>query len=376
MSLLDHISDTENIIVIASKVDSFDKAYSIIGLTKALNHIGKSVELLIKGKVSSVISDLFEKSGTMFVTDVRARTFEISVDYGNSSVEKIIYDDIVADKKLKFYITPGDGNFSFESVEMKEGGAKYGACIMFDIEDPKQLKKIYDQNEYLFKDIPTISIGSKVYERASLSLPVGEKDSYSEVVYDAFKDTKAEIGKEGVEILLNGIVNHRRLLEGSVSANSWNVITSMVSEGADLSKSLKEVYFSKTKKNADLQIKVMQNVKTNSEVSLIWSSVSKSELEKLSISTSEIDLRGRIPFNISQEYEVAIIALEVENDIYDVVVESNNVEKFSAISFAKIFGGNGDESHSQCKIKYWQAKELETKLIETIQNVRKQVTPE
>ncbi|KKR05619.1 MAG: hypothetical protein UT34_C0002G0126 [candidate division WS6 bacterium GW2011_GWF2_39_15] len=366
MPLKTVLAKSKNILIIGQDVDSFDKACSLIALYKTLKTSETAVELMITGDVPSVVTELFEKNSTLYVTEIHPLSYEITIDYGQSSIEKIIYDDIVAQKKLKFVITPGNGAFSFDSVKMSEGGSKFDLIMLFDIEEPKALRNLYDQNEYLFKEISMVSVGSKVFEKADEKLNVGEGESYSEVVYNKLKAEKIKIGKESVEILLNGIVNFRRILEGKVSSSSWEVISSMVTQGADLSQTLREVYFSKSKENTALQVKLMQNIKTNHDYSLIWSLVSKKEFDESGLTESELDIRGRIPFNLSDSFDLAVAAYEVEDTQYKVVIESNNPEKISALKFATLFGCEGDDMHAECRIKFWKSDEFEKKLLETL----------
>ncbi len=367
MSLKELLSKSKNILIIAKSVDNFDKACAVIGVTNVISGMDKKVDLLITGKVPSTITTLFEKHNSLYITEIRPVSFEITIDYGSSSVEKIIYDDIVAERKLKFLITPGDSNFTFDNVILNQAGAMYDLTILVDIPDSKKLKKIYDENEYLFKDLPTISVGSVSYPKADIDIVIEDGASYAETVYNNLRDSKVDIGKDGVEILLNGIINHRKVLEGNVSSNSWEVVSSMLSDGADLSKSLKEVYFSKSSENTKLQMRMMQKAKVNEQASLLWSLVSKQDVDKIGITKDQLDLRGRIPFNISQEYRMAFVGVEFEDGVYTCFIESNQPEEKSALAFARLFGGNGDDSHAVCDIKYWKKTEFEKKLVETIE---------
>ncbi|HRI06044.1 MAG TPA: hypothetical protein PLV59_03835 [Candidatus Dojkabacteria bacterium] len=365
MSLKDSLVKGTNILFIVQKIDEFEKAYAIIGLAKVLKNAGKSVDIYTNNPVPSYISDLFEKAQTLFLTDIPPRTFEITVDYAKSRIEKIVYDDHVDQKKLKFYITPGDTNFSFDSVQMKEGGARYDTTILFDIEDPKKLSSIYDNHEYLFKENSIVYIGDGKPTFSSATVISTKDSSYSEEIYNAIKSAKVDMGKEGMEYLLNGIINARKLLESRSDA-PIDSISKLVSEGANFAKSLDSVYFSKNKLNADLQIKVMQNVKTSSKASLVFSVVNHAEVEAIGIKKDDADLRGRIPFNITKEYKVAVVAIEFEKNAHTLIIESNSSEEYSAIDFARIFGGDGDENHSVCEVKYWESSEIEDNLLDTL----------
>lgn len=366
-------ASTKNAIIIASKIDTYDKACSLIGLYKSLLLNKINVDTLVLGKVPVNIMDLFEKNNALFITEIKPRSFEISIDYGSSSIEKIVYDDLVDEKRLKFLITPGSSDFSFDSVQMKEGGAKYDTTILFDIEDPKKIGNLYDQHDYLFRENNVVSIGVKTVQNAGYTISISEASSYSESVYNTLKESKMKIGKEGVEVLLNGTINYRKLLESSepLKGKSLKVLSSLVSDGADLSKTLKEVYFSKSAKNADIHLALMQNIKVNQDQSLVWSLVEKSEVDKIGISVKELDLRGRLPFNISDKYMIALGAIEVKESEYIVIIESNDTNIFNALDFANLFGGKGDASHAKCTIKFWKSSEFESKLIEILPDLVK-----
>ncbi len=346
-----YIDQSESVLILADTINSFDKACSVVALCKYLNSQDKKYDLLVLKGVSKVTEELFKKYKVSPIKKLKGQNFEIEIDYGATGIEKVIWDKDEKNKKLVFKITPGSGNFTFDSVKFNEGGAKYDLLVTFGLSSFTSLGSFYDDNEHLFKECNTVVFARSKKKIGDIFVSIDSDSSYSETVFDQFKEYNIDMDKESVELLLNGTVNFRKVLEGNASSNSWGLISSMIEKGGDFNKSISNVYFSKTPANLNLQIKLMQNVKMNKKAEIVYSKVSFSDLKYYGVTKGTLDVRGRIPFNLSNDFKLAFSVYEVEKDTLRVVIESNDVSKYSANVIAGVFDGKGGEAHAQCTIK-------------------------
>jgi len=361
----------KSVLVITRRVASLDKAMALIGMVKTLSGEGKVVDLLILTTLTGKIQNLFDRYRISYLTELSPSNYEVWIDYAKSGIEKVVYDIDEDVQKLKFTIFPGSRDFNFDNIEYIEGGSRYDLTIVLGVDDFKALGELYDKNEYLFRDNFTVAFKKGSEKISDCDINLLKEDSYSEKVYEFFKSSNLQLNKEASEILLNGIVNRRRFLEGNASSNSWDLVSSMISEGADIFSVVDDVYFSKTKENLDLQLKVMHNVKIDRENGIVWSLVDYKTMNSCGISKSNLDVRGRIPFNLSKEYIFAFVFYELKPGNMKMVVESNSPVKYPANSIAGVWGGKGGASHAEANVKNTSSEKLEKDMYAVLKDLFK-----
>lgn len=337
------------ILVISNNILTLEKAYALVSLNKALQSNGKEVDVLLLKTPSGKLQAYLDRYDFTYITEVKPRFYELWVNYGKAGIEKVTYDIDERDEKLKFQITPGEGKFSFDDVEFREGGSEYDFTITFGVKEFKKLGKLYEDNEYLFKKNFVLSFVKDRKEIGDRCINLERDDAYSEAVYNFLKASNIELEKDIVEMLLNGTINHRKVLEGNADKGSWEVISSMASSGADVNKVVEDVYYSKSEAEVKLQIKLSQNVQMRDRV--IWSYVSQEELNEVGIKDGRFDVTGRIPFNISKDFDFAVAMYQISNEKVRCIIESNFPSRMTASSIVGVWGGKGGESHGECVIK-------------------------
>jgi hypothetical protein len=363
------VSGSSRVLLYIDNINSFDKASAVVGLIRFLRAAGKSADLLVENDPEPDIRELLNKNEVELLKEVKPRNYTITINYGRSGIEKVVWDKDEKNKKLVFQIAPGDDGFTFDDVQFSEGSSKYDLTIVLGLTDLKDAKLLLEDNEYLLKENKVVVITRSKEKIGDLYVPLGNDGSFSESVYNLLKDSGADLTKETVEILLNGTINHRKILEGNASSNSWNLISSMIGQGADFNKLISDAYFSKSQQNLDLQIELMKNVKRNEKARLIWAVVDQQGLRKARVTADNLDVRGRIPFNISSDFDLAFAVYEIGGETLKMVVESNDTSKYSASVIAGVFDGEGGEAHAECLIKGFSASEFESKLFPILKDL-------
>jgi hypothetical protein len=143
----------------------------------------------------------------------------------------------------------------------------------------------------------------------------------------------------------------------------------MIGQGADFNKLISDNYFSKSQPNLDLQIELMKSVKRDGDAKVIWSVVDNQALQKVGVTASNLDVRGRIPFNISSDFDLAFAVYEIDKGTLRVVIESNNTDKYSASVIAGVFDGEGGEAHAEATVKGFSASDFESRVFPILKDL-------
>ncbi len=352
------LKKSKSIIFYSTEIDSVDKATSMIALCKICSKKGKSFQVLCPTKLRTPIENMFSREGVQVVNKPISKDYVVSVDYSQSEIDKVICKRDEDGKKLNFVITPKDKTFNFDNVELISGGSAFDLVFSFDLES---LESLDEETKKIFEDANVISIADKEVEFANYKFLINEKKSYSELSYEFAKAFSDCISEEILNILLQGIVSKYKLLENG-NNEGWLVVAQLLKYGADLNKALRSLYYSKDIENLQLQKKVMENIRMDKENKVVWSKVS----QIVDVDSSNFDNKGRIVFNISDEFDIAFVIYYLDKETVEVVFESNNTEKYSASLLAEEFSAKGTHSRAVFKNLGVPAEDFERKLFEKI----------
>lgn len=343
-TITQEISNSSSIILCLNTLTSIEQTYSIIALIKYLEGLDKKVTLVIITKPSETISSLLSTHSFKHQDSLEGSDYVVTINYGSSGIEKVTYDTDEKSGKIHFHIIPTDDNFNFDNVEMKAGGGKYDLTITLGLSDFKDMGNIYEEHEYLFKENKTLTIGHE--NIGDMNIVLDEGQTYSYAIYSLLKESKEEIPNEIYNILLTGIVHNSKMIEGNASTQSWKAIGELIESGGDMNNAMQTIYYSKPQTNINMQSLLMKKVQVDTKARVIWSVLSSNDISAVSL-----DTRGRIPFNISNEYDIAIAAYELKENRIKVVIQSNLPDKYPAKELAGVFEGKGGDSHAVCTVK-------------------------
>lgn len=343
------IQNSTKIAVCTDEVVTLDQAYSLAVVAKYLQSIGKEVSVIVAQKLSPDYSNFFVSRNLEITHEAKPLSYVISIDYGSTGLDKVTYDTNEESGVLKFYIVPNTGVFDFENVEYSTEGKAHDLTVTLGITSFKDMGEVYDNSSYLFKENKVISIAKGIDSLGDTFIKVDDENLLLLGMYSAIREQKPS--EEIVNLVLEGMFQMHNVLEGGESNAVWNTIGMLAGDGGNIDQAMRDTYFSKSYQNLDLQIKLMHNIKVAKDVGVIWSTVSNEDLKFCGLDKDTLDLKGRIPFNVSGEFDLAIAAYEIVKDSVRVIVESNNTDKYSAIQIANVFDGNGNDSHAEFVIE-------------------------
>jgi nanoRNase/pAp phosphatase (c-di-AMP/oligoRNAs hydrolase) len=180
---------------------------------------------------------------------------------------------------------------------------------------------------------------------------VHKASSFSEAVYNFALEAKFHIKKNVAQELMVGVIDYSNILEGCESDLPFEIMSQLKNLGANTYKALRKIYFAKSESNYFVQQVLMRNIKVDNANKIVWSAVEYGDIVKAGVGFDELDVKGRIVFNLSECYDLYIAAYEYEQQTLKVVIQSNNPEKYSALKIAMVFGGKGNDVCASCTIK-------------------------
>lgn len=336
-NLFQLVKSAQKILIIYKGVLVDSDIANISNLLSYLQSLSKQFQFLCIEKQSKNIEELSKNKGIDITYELKPTEYVVTIDYASSGVEKVVYDTDKENGKLVFKILPTKNGFSFDNVKFQEGSSKFDGTILVGIDNPKDLGKFFDDNEYLFKE--------SSYIKFTNSDEITEILLNSEEVFDP----------QFIDIFTNNIVSGLNIIEGILEPEQQDILVKVLNLGGNLSKSIVSKYYNKEEKYLKLFKYLLSNTQTSGEV--IFSIVRKENLKEFTF--EDIKSFGRIPFNIVEKYKLALILFELQDERMYLVVESNDPSRFNASTIAGVFGGKGDSGHAYCKVDDMKYEEIE-----------------
>lgn len=369
-SVLPKLQEAKKIVICTPSISTSDSLYFVIALIKYLQDNGSSVDLILKETPSNEIKSKLDEHGIAVLKDVKPLNYVISIDYSKTGIEKVTYDADEENGQLKFYITPTDGVFDFDNIEYATEGSSYDLTITYGLKSYKDMGKIFESNPHIFNsDAKVLNFISEVESLGDDYVNIEESNGYANKLYQILGSS---VKGDTLEVLIKGMLDEYRVVEGETNPEMWKLISDAAEQGVDINKLIRDKYYSKSYANLDVQIKLMHNVQVDKSSGVIWSVVSKDDLDFCGVTETTLDLKGRVIYNISKDFNLAIAVYEIAKSKLRVVVESNNSQKYSALKIAEIFNADADAgspSQAQFIISDMALKDFETKFFTVLKEL-------
>jgi len=348
--IIQQIVKHESILIVADEVSSKDKALAIISLNDLFSRHNKKSDIVIVNRPSILIDKIFTDNEVRYADQIEPIKYVVRIDYSKTPIEKVSYDTNEKDGKISFYIIPKGKNFDFDNVEYNQVGSDYSLVLFFgqdiDISRIDKENRSLNRAKIIKFDRQITSQQSPQSNSQNISEIVNLKgnESYCSVITDISEQFDTKLDQSNAQRLLDGHLSYIGLLEGGVrfDADNIDVIKYLVSSGAVMVDAINNAYFAKNNQNMNIQKKLMHNVKYNTDGGVLWSVITNQEIIAENLDKDLIDTNGRIIFAISQDYPLNIAGYEIEPNNIKVIVQSNNIEKYSALKIAEAFGGKGN----------------------------------
>jgi hypothetical protein len=359
------IENSKRVALCTNKVENFDIAYFAVALAEFAKKSDTEIDLIYVDDIKEDYKQLFDKYNVNYSKDPKPLSYVISIDYSKVGIDKVTYDTDEKSGELKFFIVPTEGIFDFDNVEYATEGSDYDLTITFGINSFKDMGSIYEKSSYLFKDNEVVSFAKDIDSLGDQFVKVNS-DPY---IWALFELINGSVNKSIMRIFAEGMLRQEGILEGGATSRLWRVLTLADENGVDINQLIRSKYYSYSKSGLKFNRHLMNNLKSNKEHKIIWSKVPYEKLSELSLTGDTFEHKGRLIFNVTEDFDLALGVFEVEKDCLLVIIESNKSEKYSAKKIANVFGGRGTRIHAEFTMEDLPIDSFEERVLKVISDL-------
>lgn len=150
------------------------------------------------------ISQLFDVTPFDIIQALPPREVILSLNRRAGTVEDVRWRE--SEEKVQFIITPGEGAFEFNDVDIAVRGRDYDLVITIGCRSLDMIGSLYSDNKSFFKDIKILNIDiDSLNEGYGEINEIGQNSSLSGLVLDLVERYSLGLKKDGSDMLFKGI---------------------------------------------------------------------------------------------------------------------------------------------------------------------------
>jgi hypothetical protein len=225
------LKKANNVLVTVKKDPSVDELSAALGLTLALNKLGKHAAAVYSGQTPSTI-EFLQPEDTFEKTTDSLRDFIISLD--KAKADKLKYK--VEDDVVKIFITPYRSSISEADLEFSQGDFNVEAVVALGVKEQLDLDEAIRAHGRIFHDAKVITINnSEGADLGGISWVDVAASGMSELTADVARELGDNVLDEQVATaFLTGIVaSTDRFSNERTSANTMKTSAVLMAAGAN-----------------------------------------------------------------------------------------------------------------------------------------------
>lgn len=225
------LKKANNVLVTVKKDPSVDQLSAALGLTLALNKLGKHAAAVYSGQTPSTI-EFLEPDSTFEKTTDSLRDFIISLD--KAKADKLKYK--VEDDVVKIFITPYRASISQEDLEFSQGDFNVEAVVALGVKEQTDLDEAIRAHGRIFHDAKVITINdTEGADLGGISWVETGASGVAELTADVARELGDDVLDEQVATaFLTGIVaSTDRFSNERTSANTMKTSAVLMAAGAN-----------------------------------------------------------------------------------------------------------------------------------------------
>ena len=229
--VVDRLNQATNILVTVSSNPSVDQLSGAIGLTLALNKLGKHATTVFSGAIPSTI-DFLQPDKTIEKTTDSLRDFIISLD--KSKADKLRYK--VEDEMVKIFITPYLTPINEQDLEFSQGDFNVDVIVALGVREQQDLDQAITAHGRILHDATLIGVSTEAsMALGSINWNDAAASSLSEMLTQLAIALKADIlDAQMATALMTGIVAEtNRFSNEKTSAETMQVSAKLMAAGAN-----------------------------------------------------------------------------------------------------------------------------------------------
>ncbi len=230
--VIDRLQQANNVLLTVSNNPSVDQLAACIGLSIALNKLGKHATAVFSGAIPSTI-EFLQPQDTIEKNTDSLRDFIISLD--KAKADKLRYK--VEDTVVKIFITPYKTSITDADLEFSQGDFNVDVVLAIGIHDQKDLDQAITAHGRILHDATVVTVNNQEgdNELGTIHWVSTEASSLSEMATLLATGLSADVLDEQIATaLLTGIVAETdRFSNDKTTSNTMNISASLMSAGAN-----------------------------------------------------------------------------------------------------------------------------------------------
>jgi len=291
--ILNLIDKSQSILLLTHAKADCDGLGAMIAMYMTLQNLGKEVVAATNDPAPDNLS--FLPSINLVQNSIASKNFVITLDLSHTPLNKIKYKLAEDQKSVNIVVTPSEGRFKPENVSFDHEAGSFDLIMTFDTGNLEHLGPIYDQNSELFFKVPVINIDHHTSNTdfGKINLVDLVAASTTEVVLGLMEEMEKRYQKKFINediatLLLAGLITDTGSFQhANTSPHAMETAAKLLDMGARQQEIIKNIY--KTKKLSTLKLwgNVLSKVETDPIYRLVWSTITKHDLEESGASSEE-----------------------------------------------------------------------------------------
>lgn len=228
---VDRLKDANNVLVTVSRNPSVDQLSAAIGMTLALNKIGKHASAVFSGEVPSNL-EFLQPDLTIEKNTDSLRDFIIALD--KAKADKLRYK--VEDKLVKIFITPYRTSLSEDDLVFSQGDFNVDVVVAIGVQAKEDLDEAITAHGRILHDATVVTVNTTTSgQMGAINWIEAAASSLCEMVTGVVTDLKAEVlDNQIATALLTGIVAETdRFSNEKTTSDTMNMSAKLMAAGAN-----------------------------------------------------------------------------------------------------------------------------------------------
>lgn len=230
--VLEQIKLANNVLVAVNSNPTVDELSASIGLTLALNKLGKHATTVFSGVVPSTL-EFLQPEKTIETTTDSLRDFIIALD--KSKADKLRYK--VEDDVVRIFITPYRTSISDSDLEFSQGDFNVDVVVALGVTKSEDLDRAVTAHGRILHDATVISLTKRdnISELGSMNWQESQASSLCEMVASLTLDMQADIldGQMSTAFLTGIIAETDRFRNEKTTPLALSLSSQLMSSGAN-----------------------------------------------------------------------------------------------------------------------------------------------
>jgi len=329
------IEKSKHILLVFSKTQEGDAIASALAWLAFLKQASCQVDLAGEtSKENSILS--FLPNYTEIKPNLNnLRRFIVSVNISQAKVHQIKY--LVENESLNFIISPSEGWFKPEDVSTRAAEFKYDLIITLGVSDLESLGSLYDQNVEFFYKTTIINIDNQPNNEdfGQINFIDLNAAALSEITFYLLKNYQpAMINEDIATCLLTGIIQKTKNFK-STNLTPRTLLTSseLIALKARREDIINNLYRSRNLKTLKLWGKLLNNLVSENNESLIWSKLTIQDLQGEEATLDSLnDLIDELIINVPKASLVAIFCETPKKETILMLYSLKNINVLTLLS--------------------------------------------